>query len=548
MSFDRDPEGRLRRWWREVVVDLAHQWRFSYLPPLMVYVAAGFSGLTAVVSTFFVKEQLGLSASLLAALSFWAGVPWTLKIPLGHLVDLLWRWKAWLICLGAVLLAASIAIMYGLIAHPDRLAAVMALEAWYVTSVLLAPVGYVLQDVVADAMTVEAVPTFDEHGRRLSDDAVKAMHTTMQTLGRIAIIGGSTAIAAVNIWMFAGIGELPEAVKRSVYAEIYLSALTIPAISVAGVVLAAMARRMRARRLLAQGLDRRRVAEIIGMHGAAPAANWWILGGGAAFAVFTLAAGVAPIRYNQELVFVGSMAIVMFLMHRLVAELPEPGRNELLGTAIIVFAFRAVPLPGPGIGWWEIDTLGFDQQFLSVLSLVTSGLALLGMLALRPLFARRSIADVVVILTVASAILSLPNIGLFYGLHEWTARLTNGVIDARSIAILDTALESPLGQLAMVPMLAWIARNAPDASKATYFAVMASFTNLALAASSLGTRYLNELLPVEREVRDRASGAVLIPADYSLVGVLLVVTAAVATLLPLATVALVQASRLRTSQ
>jgi hypothetical protein len=63
----------------------------------MIYFAGGFSGLTGIVGTFFVKEYLGLSAAFLAALAFWAGLPWTLKMPLGHLVDLVWRWKALLV-------------------------------------------------------------------------------------------------------------------------------------------------------------------------------------------------------------------------------------------------------------------------------------------------------------------------------------------------------------------------------------------------------------------------------------------------------------------
>ena len=50
-------------------------------------------------------------------------------------------------------------------------------------SVILAPVGYVVQDVVADAMTVEAVPLIDETGNDYSKDQIKIMHTTMQTLG-----------------------------------------------------------------------------------------------------------------------------------------------------------------------------------------------------------------------------------------------------------------------------------------------------------------------------------------------------------------------------
>ena len=85
--------------------------------------------------------------------------------------------------------------MYGLIVHTAAMARVMAIEAWYVLSALLAPVGYVVQDVVADAMTVEAVPALDEKGRPCPEAEIKAMHTTMQTLGRFAVIGGLMLVA-----------------------------------------------------------------------------------------------------------------------------------------------------------------------------------------------------------------------------------------------------------------------------------------------------------------------------------------------------------------
>ena len=162
--------------------------------------------------------------------------------------------------------------------------------------------------------------------------------------------------------------------------------------------------------------------------------------------------------------------------------------------------------------------------------------------------AARSVANLVVWLTVVSGVLALPNIGLFYGLHEWTARLTGGVADARFIAIVNTALESPLGQISMIPLLAWIANNAPRRLKATFFAVMASFTNLALSASSLGTKYLNQFFVVEREVHDSVSGATIIPANYNHIGSLLIISAAISVALPLTTVALIQASPLRTHQ
>ena len=129
-----------------------------------------------------------------------------------------------------------------------------------------------------------------------------------------------------------------------------------------------------------------------------------------------------------------------------------------------------------------------------------------------------------------------------------TALHTGGVVDARFIAILDTALESPLGQISMIPMLAWIAKNAPADLKATFFAVMASFTNLALSASSLLTKYLNQIYVVTREVRNRTSDAVEVAADYSELGLLLITTAITTVGLPLLTIFFIQRSPLRTQQ
>ncbi len=536
------------RFFDETLLELGREFRWSYLPPLMVYLAAGISGLTAIVGTFFIKEYLDLSAAFLAGLAFWAGIPWALKMPLGHLVDLIWRWKALLVYLGAALIALSIAIMYGLIAHTDTMTPVMSVEAWYVLSALLAPVGYVVQDVVADAMTVEAVPLVDERGRPYADDETKRMHTTMQTLGRVAIMTGFVSVAALNIVKFSGVAALSEAEKVQIYAEIYLLALVIPIISVLGVSLGALSLRLRAGRLRREGFDEAKIAEML--HGPAEEtkANWWIFGGSLAFVAFTLTMGLGDVPFAQEIIFAGSMAIVVFLMYRLILELDPGVRRALVGTAIIIFMFRAVPLPGPGVTWFEIDVLGFDQQFISVLTLITSCLALVGLVILRPVMAKRSIAYVVALLTIAAGILSLPNIGLYYGLHEWTARWTGGVVDARFIAILDTALESPLAQISMIPMLAWIAKNAPAHLKATFFAVMASFTNLALSASSLGTKYLNQIYSVTREVRDRATGAVEVQADYSELGWLLLTVAAITVALPLLAIVIVQRSPLRTAQ
>ena len=538
----------LWRWFDDTFLDLGRQFRWSYLPPLMVYLAAGIQGLTAIVGTFFIKDYLDLSAAFLAGLTFWTVIPYTLKMPVGHLVDLIWRRKALLVYLGAALITASILIMYGIIAHTETLAAMLPAEVWFVIATILAPTGYMLQDVVADAMTVEAVPTTDKQGNPFPEDDIKMMHTTMQTLGRVAIIGGVVAVSILNITMFAGVVEMSEETKIGIYANIYLIALIIPVVSVMGVFLGAAMLRRRARQMEASGHDHSSIDKLLFAPETETRPNWWILGGSLIFAVFTIGMGVSDIPLAQEIIFVGSMGIVLFLMHRLMLELDVNARNMLIGTAIIIFVFRATPLPGPGAIWFEIDVLDFDQQFLSILQLIAYALTLFGIIVLRPMMAKHSIAFVIVMLTLTAGVLALPNIGLYYGVQEWTAAHTGGVVDARFIAIMDTALESPLGQIAMIPMLAWIAQNAPSHLKATFFAVMASFTNLALSASSLGTKYINEIFTVTREVRDRVTDAIESTADYSELGWILIGVALIGFCVPLLAVFVIQRSRLRTRQ
>lgn len=537
-------------WVDRNILSLGREMRLSYLPPLMVYMAYGISGLTGIVGTFFVKDYLGLSASFLAALGFWTGIPWALKMPIGHTVDLLWRWKSWLVGLGAGLLAVSLGIMAALIGNREAMTAMLPAEVWFVISALLSPIGYVIQDAVADAMTVEAVPRVDEKGRPFDEPTRKLMHTTMQTLGRVAIVGGGILVAMINVYVFSGTEGLPQAELVRLYKQVYLMALAIPFVSVFGVGVAWMLQRRHMAALIQQGFSPAQAKEMVNVRGDGSEAtrpNWWILGGSLVFALFTVTVGLGGFPYSEEIVFAGSLAIVLFLMARLVRELEPDKRLTLVGTAVVVFIFRAIPGTGPGATWWMIDNLKFDQQFLSILSLIGSTLTLAGMFIFRRFMAERSIAYVVGFLTVIGTVLTLPVVSMYYGLHEWTARMTGGFVDARFIALIDTALESPLGQISMIPMLAWIANSAPANLKATFFAVMASFTNLALSLSQLGTKYLNDAYVVTREVKDVATGAIQIPADYSHLGSLLIAQLLLGLALPLAAIVFARVTRFKSA-
>jgi hypothetical protein len=77
----------------------------------------------------------------------------------------------------------------------------------------------------------------------------------------------------------------------------------------------------------------------------------------------------------------------------------------------------------------------------------------------------------------------------------------------------------------MIPLLTLIAYYEPPGQRATWFALMASFMNLALVAGQLNTKYLNQIFVVER-------------GGYGELGMLLIATTALTLILPVAAIAL----------
>jgi MFS family permease len=503
--------GRFWFWLKNDFFGIVREMRLSYLPPLMVYLAAGVSGFTGIIESFFVKEEIGLSAAFLAGLAFWAGLPWALKMPLGHLVDLFWRRKALFVYFGAFLMTVSLFIMVGLTGYTTRMAAWLPAEIWYIISVLLAPIGFVMQDVVADAMTVEAVPAYQDDGSPIPEKELQRMHVTVQTLGRIAIIGGSALVAGLGGWL----------ATVYTYETMYWLSLIIPVISLTGVVVGSMMLKKRLKHYQGEGYTPAEIQKMTDGHESTMKPNWYILGGSGVFVIMTLLFGLSDLSLKKEVIFVGSLAIIAYLMAQLLKDMETAKRREIVGIAIIIFVFRAMPTFGAGASWWQIDVLGFDEAFFGTLRQVAAILAIFGMFALRGWMARRPVPYLMVFLSVYTTIMMMPFVGMYYGLNEWTQ--SHFGFGARTIAIIDTMADSPLGQVAMVPMLAWIAKEAPKNQKATYFAVMAAFTNIALSASNLATNYLNKIFVIQR-------------GQYDELGLLMITVSAMSLVLPIITV------------
>ena len=523
--------------------NIISSFRLSFLPPLMIYLAAGVSGLTNIVGLFFVKEYLDLSAAFLAGLGFWAGLPWVLKMPLGHIVDLIWKFKSILVFFGALIMAISSLIMYFLIAHKEEMISVLNAETWFIISTLLAPIGFVLQDVVADALTVEAIPKTDEKGNEIDFKTLKSLNVVMQLLGRVSIISGTLIVSFINLIMFSDSSEMSDNEKIVTYGKIYLYSLIVPIISIMGVVFSYISSKSRLNKLIKNGLAFEKAFNLIYPVLKASKPNKSIITGSIIFVIFTLSIGISKIPFSQEIVFIGSFLIIVYLLIILSNQLDAVSKRMLIGTAIIIFVFRAMPGVGQGASWFEIDVLKFDQEFLSLLGLIASILTIVGIFVLRPLMENASMSKLIIILSIAGSIFLLPSLAMFYGIHEITSKITNGIVDARFIAIFNTALESPLGQVSMIPILAWIAQSAPSHLKATFFAVLASFTNLALSASNLGTKYLNQIFIVTREVKSK-TGEITTQADYSELGILLLTVLLLTLTLPILATILIRKLKL----
>jgi hypothetical protein len=442
--------------------------RPAYLPVLLTYFAWGASGITGVATLFFQKEALGLTPAEAAKIAFWVGLPWSMKMVVGVASDaypiLGSRRRAYLV-LGALAALAGYIVLATTVADKQMYLAV---------SVLIA-VGFMIQDVVADALSVEVA----------RDDNETAQ---IQTLGRIALLSGVISVGYLSGVLAGALGP------RAVFA---LAAL-LPAMVLVGSLFIRPAVRAVATPAAVEagplGGGRARL----------------ILVAGLAYGVFGVAVEAFDLPFGQEVVLAVSAALIVVLLRRI-------GLSRAVAvSAFVIFLFRAVPGVGQGYSYWAIDVLKFDQRFLGLLAQVSSILSLAGLILFRKAITSRPVSFTIAWVSVAGIVLSLPTIGLFYGANEWVG------LSPRAFAFIDTTISAPLGQLAMVPMLVLIAKTAPRGAEATMFAIMASLMNLALSASELFTRYLNTAYGVTQTSYENLGGLMITVAVLGAVPLLAV--------------------------
>jgi MFS family permease len=449
---------------RRLVRGLLGGVRLAYLPVLVTYFCYGASGITAIALLYFQKDVLGITPAEAAGIAFWVALPWSTKMVAGVASDvhpILGSRRFAYLVLGALATFAGYA----------WLATTASTKGTYLAAMVVIAVGFMVQDVVADALSVEVARSEEEMKQ-------------VQALGRMALLVGTIAVGYLSGWLAGAVGA------RTVFAI----ALILPLL----VVIAAW---------LIPREHASRPAPDDPANPLGAGNSRLVVLGGLGYAALGVVLEALSVPFGQEIILTVSATIIVLLLRRVGIS------RGVAVAAFAIFCFRAVPGAGQGFNYWAIDRLGFDQEFLGILAQVSSMLSLAGLIVFRKPITHRPVSYTLFWVTIAGAVLYLPTIGLFYGVNEWFG------LSPRTFAFIDTTISAPLGQLSMVPMLALIARTAPRGAEATMFAIMASLMNLALSASELGTRYLNEVFGVTQH-------------DYSGLGRLLIAVGVIG-LLPL---------------
>ena len=286
--------------WHESITRPIRAFQLSYVPVLVVSFAYGALGLADFTRDLWIKESLSFTPSQLAGIGVWLTLPWTVKMVFGELVDtvpMFGSHRKSYILIGALLMAMGLLILAGAagrwltFARPAQL---------YVLGAMLMVIGTVLQDVVGDAMSTEVVPRTDTEGNERPDDSVRAELGMVQVLGRLAVSAGVLAVAGLSCWLAS---FMPP-------QDVFVIALIIPAISVAGVFLRGT-----------EIMERRPI-------------DWRILGGGIVFGVVVVVLGVGGIPFAQEIIFIISMAVVCYMLVLVTAELDHNTRMGILFATI----------------------------------------------------------------------------------------------------------------------------------------------------------------------------------------------------------------------
>lgn len=274
--------------------------RMRYIPLLLIYFSYGSGVFTAIAENFWVKDTLDMSAANLAELAVWLGVPWTVKMIFGQMVDsinIFGSNRKSYVYIGAVLITLSSLMMIAVVGD-YAIVEDFSKKTVYIFASVIAVVGFVMQDVVADTMTTEVID------KNQSQEDINHELATIQVLARLSLG------FAIFITGWVG-GELADIFhdNREVVFQI---SLFVPLLSILGVTLVK--------------LNPVPVSPV----------NKHVLYGGLIFAIFIVLMGYNDVPYSQEIVFVVSLSVVLYLLSDLINDLDANTIRHIKMAMIII--------------------------------------------------------------------------------------------------------------------------------------------------------------------------------------------------------------------
>jgi hypothetical protein len=441
--------------------------KLRYVPLLMVYFSVGLTGLAAVTNTLFLKDQVSLTAANLVELGIWTGLPWSIKMVFGSLIDgipIFGSNRKGYIYLGNFL------ILLGMLGMVDNASSKLLFThlgeyGGLLLTGLLTSIGVVIADIVADTMAIEIV----------NEDKDLGM---VQVLSRLFLSAGALVGASLTGLLAASFS--PSVVYTIVIICPISSMLATAFVPLKGV----------SRGVLRKG----------------------VLFGGLGYGIFCMLSGYLFGEYAQMAVFIAAMLVLGAMFSNLLPSLKKDAIKPFILAMIAIFLFRIVPSIGPAQQWFYIESLGFDANFLGTLSLMAALASFVALWGLADSITSSSIFKTMAILVGLVTVLSLPDILVYYGIHEILG------LSAKTLILADTAMIGPIGQLSMVPLGVLIAKNAPKNARAVYISLTASLMNIALVGGDIITKKLNDIFIVTR-------------TDFSQLGNLMVISLTISTVL-----------------
>jgi hypothetical protein len=233
---------------------------------------------------------------------------------------------------------------------------------------------------------------------------------------------------------------------------------------------------------------------------------------GTLFGGFCVLSGMYFGEYSQMSVFFVSLIVICSMLYYTTESMPNDVKGKFLLACAAIFLFRIVPGVGPGFRWWIVGDLHFDRNFLGTLRIISNISSMAVLWILSSTIAKGRIFYSMMYLIVIGTIMSIPELFVYYDMHTMVG------LTARQVFMFDTGIEAPLGGLSMIPLGVLIAKNAPPTQRAVYISLTASFMNVALVGGDIITKRLNTFYVITR-------------TDFSELGILMIVSLTISTLL-----------------